>query len=295
MGSTGSALTGGTMTRYLGIVAMLLFFASSFAEASAILLGDRRVVFGEARATSNDDGDLEFDRLEPSSEFAPFNETATFQATVGDTGSQGIASQNSSVTTSLITGSGEMDYSAFLAGQAEVERATAHAASNFDIGFILTTPHTFDFSGLMSIEASLRGSEADGFLGLIGPVGFGFQLFAVPGSLTSLPVTQSGRLTPGSYVLFAGFRGSANTDSSLGLSTSSGGGDWAFEFRLNEITGVPEPTSLWLLAPVVSGALFRKRLSSNPARFPFVGTTNSRSAALKESRGRSFLVTRWMK
>ncbi len=241
-------------------VALFALLPWRSAEANAILDFDGRFLSSRAFGQSGGVQGHELVEVVPCC-FAPFNESLTVQAAVGGAGGQAASSQNSSVTTSLFSGTGAIGLSAFVPGESSPESGIAGATSSVLIQFSLSDPHTFDFTGLLSLEASSSVSGDTNFLqGSFvlferGFTHFDFLLDSVPGSRVSLAVTQSGILPPDDYRFIVDLFGDVGVDETSRPLTTSGSGEFDFEFRLTSL--VPEPTPLWLLALGVFSVIFK--------------------------------------
>ncbi len=245
-------------------VALFALLPWRSAEANAILDFDGRFLSSRAFGQSDGVQDHELVEVIPCC-FAPFNESLTVQAAIGGAGGEAASSQNSSVTTSLFSGTGAIGLSAFVPGESPRNPGIAGANSSILIQFSLSDPHTFDFTGLLSLEASSSVSGDTNFLHgsfvlfETGFTHFDFLLDSVPGSRVSLAVTQSGILPPDDYRFIVDLFGDVGVDETSRPLTTSGRGEFDFEFRLNEIRAVPEPSSLWLLALGVCAVIFMKQ------------------------------------
>jgi hypothetical protein len=106
----------------------------------------------------------------PIAPFTTFNGLVAYDASIGTASSDGLASQNSSVSGTLFSGSGSIEANAFIADSDE--RSESSGVSFFIILFALSEPHAFNLSGELSVQSRFTTTMA--ILRLSGPVRFSF-------------------------------------------------------------------------------------------------------------------------
>ena len=227
----------------LSLLVLLAVGAVDAANGAPILLSDHRHIQADAViAAAGPDGtgsDADTVAASPPSPFAPWTEVVIASASVSPDTSIATASQSSTITPTLFTGT----LSAEVETTVEFGVGGGEGFSDFRVGFQLATPHRFVLTGFLEEEEV--GVEFPSGIWLT----FGSHAFEGPGD-----VSATGILSPGTY----DFRASV---SGLGPGRSCCADTFhrqfaTFEFALTE---VPEPSTLTLLTATVAGAAWCSR------------------------------------
>lgn len=253
------------MSRFSYPIAILLFTLgySASVDATAILVTDARGVEGSATAFSGgvDVSDSQSDSPVPT--FSDFVGIIGFDRSRGGASSGLSATQGSSVSDSLFSGSGLVSANADVLTLNFDESAGATADSFFDIFFTLSEPHDYTLSLILAAGPAGPGGATQASFDLFGPVAVSF--LAV--NAGTVNINQPGILLAGDYRFLAQANVTAMASVSSEVESALAEALYSFRFEFTPITApVPEPMAVWFLGLGAAVSLLKGRAARTGSR-----------------------------
>jgi|GEM_PF-6631044 len=221
------------------------------AGAQFQLISQTRTVSTSASGTDPSDT-VTNSQSKSASGFGTWNDFAVSSVSFGNIGCFPLANQNSTLSSSVLSGTGHADANASLSDP-DNEMASASAASSCSVFFKV------DSTGMFLLDASaLRQDRGGARVELYEDDNAIFSIFSNDGVLDEPLLLTAGRTYE---LLGAGYAGVSIGGGSFEM-FAAGAGDWSFH-----LAPVPEPSSLLVLGGLL-GVLRRRQVRRENAHHP---------------------------